>query len=390
MNSRAFDIIIAGSGMAGISLCYRSLSEGIWRGKKIALIDTQFENTNDKTWCFWENSPGPFESIIFKRWQKLLFFSNNGSKKELDNGHYSYKMLRSADFYNHCIEFLKSQKNVSFITDTIVEQNGDTGKAIFRSKTTEYQSIIAFNSLFEKPIINKDETYFLQHFKGYFIETEQPIFDKKNIHLMDFRPAQKHGCTFMYVLPISEKKALIEYTLFTKTTLREGDYNAALDLFIRTQLNIDNYRVYHDEKGVIPMTDFVFERYNGNIINIGSAGGDTRASTGYTFQNTQKTITAIIEHYKRAPLADLPKIKTNTKHHLLDSTILKVFEQGEYPPHEIFEDLFSKTPAQSIFKFLDSESNLATDVKVMKSLRAKYFILPFIQSIIQYFKQRFR
>ncbi len=390
MNSKAFDIIIAGAGMAGISLCYRALNSGIWRGKKIAIIDPNFNAKDDKTWCFWENNEGPFENIIYKKWKELQFFTHSGKNLTLDNGDYQYKMLRSIDFKNHCIDFLKQQTNVHFIEDTIIEHDGSNNKAVFRSSTTEYQSLIGFNSIFEKPDIKAKQNYYLQHFKGWFIESAAPVFDKKSIHLMDFRPSQKHGCTFMYVLPLSEKKALVEYTLFTKNVLRDGEYNSALEDFITQQLGIKEYRINHTEKGVIPMTDAVFNRFEGNIINIGSAGGDTRASTGYTFKNTQNTISTVIEHYKRSKLDILPTIKFNTKHHLLDSTILKVFEDGNYPPHEIFEDLFSKTSAKHIFKFLDGTSNLTTDVKVMKSLRAKYFTLAFVQSIKQHFTLRSR
>ena len=100
--------------MAGISLCYRALNSGIWRGKKIAIIDPNFNAKDDKAWCFWENNEGPFESIIYKKWKELQFFTHSGKNLTLDNGDYHYKMLRSIDFKNHCIDFLNQQTNVHF------------------------------------------------------------------------------------------------------------------------------------------------------------------------------------------------------------------------------------------------------------------------------------
>lgn len=383
MTEKNFDIIIVGAGMAGLSLCYRALKEGIWRGKKIAIIDQHIAPNNDKTWCFWENKKGPFEHIIFKQWQKLNFISNTGHKLPLDNADYTYKMLRSVDFYNECLDYLNNRKNVSFIEDKITCQTSSYSTVALTGEHNNYTAGIAFNSVFQKPTINANENYFLQHFKGWFIETNEATFDKDSIHLMDFRPSQEHGCTFMYVLPLSPKKALVEYTLFTKSTLNKSQYTDALNDFIKKELKIDQFRVYHDEYGVIPMTDHKFSRYNGRIVNIGSAGGDTRASTGYTFQNTQKTITEIVKHYKKNTLEVLPPLKSNKKHNILDSTILKVLDANSYAPHQLFTDLFEHTPAHKIFRFLDGESTWKDDLSVMKSLSAKYFILPFIQSLKQ-------
>lgn len=388
MQQKEFDIIIAGAGMAGLSLCYRALKSGIWGDKSIAIIESSFDLNNDKTWCFWENNKGPFDCIVYKQWKQLSFFANNGKQQPLDNGNFSYKMIRSIDFKNLCFSYLRGKSNVHFIEDTITKQYCTNNGAHFSNDECEYRSKIAFNTLYHQPAIEPPEQYFLQHFKGWLIETDQVQFDKTKMHLMDFRPSQKHGCTFMYVLPLSNKKALVEYTLFTKNTLRDGEYNTALNDFIVHHLGINNYRITESEQGIIPMTDHLFERQNGAILNLGSAGGDTRPSTGYTFRNTQKTIDKIIAHYTSAEASTLPKIGFNTKHHLLDSTLLKVFDKGQYAPDLLFTDLFTKTSAQNLFNFLDGNSTLGTDIKVMKSLPAKYFILPFIQSIVQHLKKR--
>ena len=388
MTEKTFDIIIVGAGMSGLSLCYRALKSGIWRGKQIAIIDQHIAPNNDKTWCFWENKKGPFEHIIFKSWEQLNFVSNAGDKKQLDSADYTYKMLRSADFHNECLDYLNERKNVTFIEDEISKQSSTNTSVALEGKLNTYTASVAFNSVFSKPEIQSNEKYFLQHFKGWFIESTEAIFDKNSIHLMDFRPSQEHGCTFMYVLPLSPKKALVEYTLFTKTILNKSQYTDALNDFIRNELKINQFRVYHDEYGVIPMTDHQFSRYNGRIINIGSAGGDTRASTGYTFQNTQKTISEIIKHYKKNTLEALPSLGINKKHRILDSTILKVLDKNAYAPHQLFTDLFAKTPSHKIFRFLDGESSWKDDLSVMKSLKAKYFILPFIQSLKQVFASK--
>jgi len=127
------------------------------------------------------------------------------------------------------------------------------------------------------------------------------------------------------------------------------------------------------------MTDFTFQRRSGNVINIGSAGGDTRASTGYTFLNTQKTISKVLKSFLSDNHPFFNQEHINQKHKVLDATILNVFDAGQYPGDEIFTDLFKNVKAKIIFKFLDAESSVLDDLKIMASLRARHFIGPFLK-----------
>lgn len=383
MKKSSYDIIILGAGMAGTSLLYRALKAGLWNDKSIALIDKNHSNKAEKTWCFWEDKQGPFEALCYKHWQNFNFYNNQGQHLLLNSQAYNYKMLRSEDFYDNCYSFFKSCTNIHFIEDEIVKHYNTNNEAIAESKKNTYSCQLLFNSNYVKPTLKQGENYFLQHFKGWFIESEKAVFDSNSIHFMDFRPSQKNGCTFMYVLPLSDKKALVEYTLFTKKLLSDAEYSNALKTYIAETLKLSNYTIYKEEFGVIPMTDHCFERSNDNIINIGSIGGDTRASTGYTFQNTQKTVSNIINHYQKNGLDSMASFPKNKKESLLDSTFLKVFDNGKYPPHQIFSDLFFKCDAQKIFRFLDGNSSATDDLSVMKSLDAKYFILPFFKAIKQ-------
>jgi len=107
---------------------------------------------------------------------------------------------------------------------------------------------------------------------------------------MDFRPHGNHPTAFTYLLPFTTTKALVEYTLFSKNLLQENDYDDALKNYIHHFLHLQNYNVLHHEFGIIPMSTQRFSPGKGNVINIGTAGGQKqKASTGYTFQFIQKT-----------------------------------------------------------------------------------------------------
>ena len=76
----------------------------------------------------------------------------------------------------------------------------------------------------------------LQHFEGWFIKSKEDLFDSTTGRLMDFRVSQKHGTTFMYLLPITKNEALIEYTLFSEKTLKKNEYETELKKYISKSL----------------------------------------------------------------------------------------------------------------------------------------------------------
>lgn len=376
-----YDIIVCGGGMSGLSLAYRALKSGVWAGKSILIIDKSDKSTNDRTWCFWEKTTSPFEEIIFRKWEEMLFFGVDNRSFVLDTGDYSYNMIRSIDFYNHTLNYLKLQPNVRIANESIISVNSSANICQIITDKSKYQSEYVFNSIYEKPKLEAKHTYLLQHFKGVVIESDMLNLNTKQIYLMDFRTSQDNGNTFFYVLPTSDTTALVEYTLFSDKLLDREIYDQKIEEYIREVLKIDEYKILESEFGVIPMTDYSFKRREGNIINIGTMGGDTRGSTGYTFTNTQKTITNIIDSYKSNGTPNFENEHISTKSKLYDSTMLKVLADGKYPGHQLFTDMFSTAKAYDILAFLDSESTLKQDFKVIKSLIPQYFIKPFFQSL---------
>ena len=95
---------------------------------------------------------------------------------------------------------------------------------------------------------------------------------------MDFTVAQKDHTRFMYILPESPYRALLEYTLFSKTLLTNEEYETEIKNYLKK--GITNYTITEKEQGVIPMTAYQFWKHNSeHLINIGTAGGWSKAST---------------------------------------------------------------------------------------------------------------
>lgn len=379
-----YDYIITGSGCAGLSLLYRMLIDPVLKSKKILVIDKVQKNENDRTWCFWEEEKGLFESIVTHEWQSLIFKTSDFTR-QFDLERYRYKMIQGKDFYDFVLSFAENFENVTFKFENIGSIKSDKTQAIVETDQGFYQSQFVFNStsLFN-PEINTDNSL-LQHFTGWVIKTKEATFDSKVGTLMDFTLNQKHGATFMYVLPTSSTEALVEYTLFSKHILDKEEYETALKNYIQNDLQITDYEITHTEFGIIPMSLAKFERSTDaseRIVNIGTAGGYTKASSGYTFQFVQKNSEQIIKNL-RADINPNPQKSFRDKtYEWYDRTVLEVILSGKMEGKEIFAMMFSKRSPESILKFLGNESTLWDDLKIVTALP----ILPFMRAGLKHLK----
>ncbi|WP_088323887.1 lycopene cyclase family protein [Polaribacter tangerinus] len=363
-----YDYIIAGAGCAGLSLLYNILKSPLLRDKKILVVDKDAKTNNDRTWCYWEKKPGIFEDIVHAKWQHLEFLSTDYSEI-INLGNYTYKMILGIDFYKYVFGFAKNFKNVTFLQETITNISGNLEGGIISTDKGKYSGNFIFNSTtLYHPKINKKNSL-LQHFKGWVIQTEENCFNSKIGTLMDFRVSQKNGATFMYVLPISKKEALVEYTLFSREVLEKETYSVALKKYIKEVLKITNYKISHEEFGVIPMSLAKFKKHpEKNIINIGTAGGFTKASSGYTFQFIQKDATNIVSELEKNNTPIYKKSFRDATYSWYDATLLDVLLSEKMSGKEVFTKIFKKNNSEKVMAFLANESTFLDDISIMSSM----------------------
>ena len=373
-----YDYIIAGSGCAGLSLLYGMLKDPELKTKSVLVVDKDAKSENDRTWCYWEKEKGPFESVVHHQWQHLEFLTSDYSRK-LDLGPYRYKMIRGIDFYQFVMDFIQAFKNVDFKVETVENIVSKSDKAEVHTGSAVYSAKYVFNST---PLFNPEmstENSLLQHFEGWVIRTEDPIFDDNVGTLMDFTLDQKHGTTFMYVLPTSATEALVEYTLFTEKILEREEYGSALREYIKDSLKIDSYEVVHSEFGIIPMSLARFDRNpvgSERVVNIGTAGGFTKASSGYTFQFIQKHTETLISALKKGNSPNQNPSFGEQVYQWYDRTLLDVLISGKMEGKDVFSRIFKNRSPESILAFLGNESSFGQDLQIMTSLP----ILPFLTS----------
>lgn len=365
-SSNSYDYVFTGTGCAGLSLLMRMLRSGHFADKKMLLLDKAPKKENDRTWCFWETTPGFFEEIVYKQWTQLDFFGRE-FEATLDITPYRYKMIRGSDFYRYCFDEISRHPNVTIQYGEIsgVSRQHNTARVVCNGETVLFPGAIVFNSI---PLSAGNATLrLLQHFKGWVIETPDTCFNPQRATLMDFRVSQQEGTTFAYLLPFDERRALVEYTLFTKSLLAADAYEAGLRDYIRNQLKIENYRVTEEEFGVIPMSNERYAFVREGVYQIGTAGGQTKASSGYTFQFIQKQSDRILDRLiSGRPLDDLPG--TAGRFRFYDHTLLYILYHEKLPGDLIFSRLFQKNKPQQVLRFLDNESSLGAEWKVISTL----------------------
>lgn len=375
----SYDYIIAGAGAAGLSLALQLAKNGITQHKTVLLVDRDEKNSNDRTWCFWEKETGPFEPVVYKRWDHLVVDTGK-TLKRCAIAPYAYKMIRGIDFYRYCHEQVAREKNITRVTGEITAiENNKAGVSVTVSGTV-FTAAYAFSSILTvAPQVSHKQHYLLQHFKGWIIETETDCFDAGAAVFMDFRIPQKNDTRFVYVLPFTEKKALVEYTVFSKDIITDEKYDAGLKEYIQQYITTKPYNINDTEKGVIPMTDYRFPRRDGHIFYMGTAGGNTRGSSGFTFKNIQKHTAAIAAKLKNSEIPEVNNVM-NRRAAFYDAVMLGVLDNHYCDGKTVFTSLFRKRKTVDILSFLDGDSSFFTELKMITA-EPKW---PFIKSAWRY------
>ncbi len=368
-----YNYIITGMGASGLMLVNRLISDPFFDRKKILLIDKQVKNQNDRTWCFWEQDNGDWDEIVTKKWNHIYFGSKEYSKK-IEITPYQYKMIRSSDFYDLVLQKIKDTPNITVVTERLKSLYEKEGCVEVKTDQHAYLGEKVFNSIVLSDTYKNQTQYPVlnQHFVGWFVKTKQDVFDPDTATFMDFTVPQKGNTRFMYVLPTSKKEALLEYTLFSEKLLPEHEYEEEIKSYL-ANMGITEYDIAEKEKGCIPMTSYAFDKSNSaNILHIGTAGGWTKPSTGYTFYISSKKVKQLVGFLKTKD--NLSQFQKRTRFWFYDLLFLDVLHKENRIGSRLFSILFKKNDARKILKFLDEETSFLEEIKITTSLPKSRFL----------------
>ena len=349
---KEFDYVIIGGGCAGLSLAYELEIHEKLKDKTLAIIEPRDEYKKDKTWSFWGVTSHNFDDCVKKKWEN---FSINIPDKTnyLQCKNSPYQSIDSGLFYKKINNILNENKNISFFKDI---------------SQIDLKDAFVFNSV---PSIKKDHRNLWQHFCGVEIETKSNFFDDEIFNLMDFDCDQRESVHFFYTLPYSKNTALVETTWLSKMNDNsQKDYDKQIKDYIENHLNLKDYKIIYREEGAIPLF-YPIDKHEKNKINIGTAGGMTRLSTGYTFLNIQDHSRYIRENIEN--ISRVKRYKISGKYQFLDEIFLRVLEKHPEKMSDIFFKMF-KTSPKTVIKFLSNKSNFFEDLSIILRMPKLTFI----------------
>ena len=375
-----YDYVICGSGAAGLSPINELINDNFFLNHRILLLDKKKKITNDRTWTYWEKGEGKHDDILKKKWGKAYFSSKN-LKLTFETKPYQFKSIRGINFYDKILKKISKYKNIKVLNEEvkkIIDQN-DIVKVITNKNTFKCKK--AFSSIMKPISDNKKHPLLKQHFIGWFIKTEKNIFNDDKITFMDFDIDQKNNTRFMYILPFKKNEALIEYTLFSKNILNDNEYETEIKNYIDEKLKV-NFKIIEKENGVIPMTSFEFWKFNSkNLIYIGTAGGWTKSSTGFTFFKTIKKSKELKEYIKTNK--DLDKFEKKNKYWLYDSVLIDILYENNSLGEKVFETMFKKNSPKLILDFLDEKTTFQEDIKLFLNFPKIIFLKSLVKRLFK-------
>jgi lycopene beta-cyclase len=332
----------------------------------IAIFEADTQKANDRTWCFWESGEGNWDHLLAHKWREVQVIDGD-LVADIPLKAYAYKMIRSSAFYKAIHDELERAESVHFFNQHITQFQEKDKYVLVETTKGSWQAGHLFNSIAEvlpqATLENRPDL--TQHFGGWFVRTKQPVFNAEKACLMNFNVKQTDGVCFMYILPTSSREALVEYTVFGPTPWTEEAYQIHLQQFMA---GLDSpYEIVEREKGIIPMTVYPWSNKNTALVTrIGTAGGWTRPSTGFTFFNSQKFATQVVEDFMNQKIGRRP---FSPKHYFYDEVMLAFLKKYPKEGPAFFFQMYRAQPIDRIFRFLDGTSTLAEDLLVLAKTR---------------------
>ncbi len=389
-----YGYVILGAGCAGLSLCHYLLDRGV--EDPILILDRKDAFADDRTWCFWDVETTPFSGRAVRRWSSWAVRAE-GRDIVHTSGRYPYLCLTGADFYEDALEKISARGNVTVRLgeDVLSRKELDDGVLV----VTSAGSYLAANVLDGRGLppdsatleeARRSGTWISQQFLGLRLRASRPVFDPDTCTLMDFSVDQGRGLRFAYVLPFDEHEALVENVYLTKAGAPPEAHRAELSGYLRERYGLldGDYEVDGEEWGDIPMTSHRFPRRLGARTHvIGTLGGETRPSTGYTFLRVQR--------YCRALAASLtgdggdPGTVHPWRYGPLDRVFLRLLRERPERCPGIYARMFAGTPPDPLVRFLTEGSSYLDDARLIGALPKLPFLRLAAGEAVDYARENF-
>lgn len=375
-----YNVVLVGLGAANSLLLMRMKQEGLLDHLAVLILDPNNKRENDKTFCFWAQPNEPIVQdlalLIRHSWSKI--HDANGVQ---ELGGMRYYMVESETLYKRARAIAKAESNVNWVSEEV--QTIEDLELYFQLVTNKstYKALRVYDS--RPPKISEEIGSILwQSFVGWKVRFDRPMWSGNTMRLMDFIIPQHGSTQFIYVLPTSDREALVEITRFGCESIQGELATNLLHTYLEEFQN--PYEVLAIERGKIPMSQHAKEEHvNPRNISTGVRAGKMKPSTGYAFKNmylhAQELVKNELENsFKKSLFSGSGRF---AYYDFLLLFILKFRPQWGKP---IFLRLFQGKPYQEVFEFLEEKSSLSWEIGMFWKLNKRKFLWSVLFSSLAY------
>lgn len=367
---KRYDYIFCGMWASTSLLLWELDRQELLKNKKILVIEREKKDKNDKTFCFWSQDKEPItkylKDIISQSWDSTSI----KQEKKLVLSPYTYHKIHSIDLYEKSFQIIRKYKIELFMCE-IWEIWEDTGWIYVRINGESTYANTIFDWRTPTLEIQNKKSHIYQSFVWWTVEIKSPLFDHSAFTFMDFNIEQDGATQFIYILPISASKALVEVTRFGIEILKQIDAEKILETYILSHFWI--YKKCDTEIWCIPMSHSKVVRSEIPwLIHMWARNYNIKASTGYAFKNMYYHAFQIATAIKnRESIQHYNKSYTNmfsNRFWWYDWLFLDVLKYFPKDGKNILWTMTQKIPIQKVFLFLDQKTTIKEEISLFYKL----------------------
>ncbi|MEM6570306.1 MAG: lycopene cyclase family protein [Planctomycetota bacterium] len=348
MSDERADIAILGGGCAGLSLAVQLVERGL-DGVRVVVLEQRPEYVRDRTWCGWSVVPHAFQDCVDHAWSRWQV-RGSGECYTHSSARYRYEHIPADRFYASAQERIAASSGAALRTGVDVHGVHDLGGSHrIRTSSGDVVAETIVDARSSSP--RRVSSGLLQHFRGWEVTTAAPVFDPETVTLMDFDVVQDDGAVhFLYVLPFSPTRALVESTVLSPDLLPEAEYEARIEEYVARRFGTRIQEIGYVEAGAIPMTTDAMPP-DARGPRAGTAGGAVKASSGYAFHAIQRT-TAELATRLLAGTASGSVAARSRLDAWMDGVFLSFLQHNPERGAEVFLRLFRSVDSDTIVRFM--------------------------------------
>jgi lycopene beta-cyclase len=353
-----------GAGLAGLTLALTLRQHDT--GLPIAMVDPQGKALRSQSFGYFRTHPHAFEALHIASFDHARICTKEKTVA-VELHQFPYQIIPAAELQNHVYGLLNCE--ISTQVDELNIAASENKRIVFDSRP-----------------LPLDQAPMQQVFFGGEFDLTHAI-DCSVVTLMDFRIDACGHIRFVYVVPLSTTRALIQDTWLIANG---AEFDAAhfrqmhaqtIDQHLRQHYQTGVSQCLREEHGVIAMGHRP-QRWHANeqqlIVPIGARAGWLRASTGYSFGETQRAAQQLADWFFAGDQSTPPTYQRPKPSDWMDKVLLRALRQFPDQAPSWFAAMFKRTPTPALVRFLTGSARPLDHWHVMRALP----IAPFLRAAL--------